>query len=102
MMNTPTTTSLVSDLFIVKLAGRTGNFPSHLIFAFRHREHAATGRETFSTGVSRGMSAVASRSSTAIVSMVLTLRSYLSKLWYVVAVGEGNGECEGVRGCSRR
>lgn len=38
--------------------------PSHLIFAVLHREQAATGRETFSTGVSSGIRSVTSKSST--------------------------------------
>ena len=34
---------------------RTGSLPSHLIFAARHLEHAATGRLTLSRGVSSTM-----------------------------------------------
>ena len=42
----------------------TGSLPSHLIFAVLHLEHAATGRETFRTGVSSGIRSTPSISST--------------------------------------
>jgi len=64
--------SVLSNTYHIVVATHrlTGNLPSHLIFAFLHREQAATGRDTFSMGVSSGIRSTPSISSTAMVSAV--------------------------------
>jgi hypothetical protein len=46
--------------FDLSHAVHAGNLPSHFTLADRHREHAATGLLTRSSGVSRTMSLLAS------------------------------------------